>query len=424
MLKLFQSMLSRREISGLPISLLFAGGAKSAFAAKKPRVATVVTEYRRSSHADVIVGRILEGYFYEKRRTPRLEVVSMYTVQVPENDMSRNLAEKHGFTIFPTVREALLMGGDDLAVDGVVFVGEHGNYPWNIKGQKLYPRWYLFKQIIDVFRETGSVVPIFSDKHLSFDWDEAKWMYDQSLELNFPLMAGSSLPLAWRHPELELDIGTPVEKAVVSFAGNKEAYGFHALESLQCMVERRRGNETGIAAVQCLEGAEVWKWTDANQWAKRMLDEAINRCPGRKKGSPRDNVKKPIVFIIEYRDGLQAAVYLLSGHVGAEQTGFAAEVKGKNSLVSAMIKIQFKRPNGNFSPLVYHIEEMILNGKASYPVERTLLTTGTLAALMNSSFYKRRIKAPHLDIAYHAQKESLFIRGPEPEAEKNFGIGP
>ncbi|MBT4483885.1 MAG: hypothetical protein HOC71_09435, partial [Candidatus Latescibacteria bacterium] len=267
MSKFSQTMLSRREILGAPLALTLAGFAEPANAAKRPRVAAVITEYRRNSHADVIIGRMLEGYFYEKRRTPRLEIVSMYTDQVPKNDMSRDMAAKHNIPIYPTIQKALVMDGDNLAVDGVVFIGEHGNYHWNIKDQKLYPRWYLYKQIVDVFKKTGKAVPVFSDKHLSVDWDEAKWMYDQSREMNFPLMAGSSLPLAWRYPKIELEIGTPVEKAVVSFYGGKEAYGFHALESLQCMVERRRGGETGVAAVECLEGADVWKWTDANQWA-------------------------------------------------------------------------------------------------------------------------------------------------------------
>jgi hypothetical protein len=422
MSKFSQTMLSRREILGAPLALTLAGFAEPANAAKRPRVAAVITEYRRNSHADVIIGRMLEGYFYEKRRTPRLEIVSMYTDQVPKNDMSRDMAAKHNIPIYPTIQKALVMDGDNLAVDGVVFIGEHGNYHWNIKDQKLYPRWYLYKQIVDVFKKTGKAVPVFSDKHLSVDWDEAKWMYDQSREMNFPLMAGSSLPLAWRYPKIELEIGTPVEKAVVSFYGGKEAYGFHALESLQCMVERRRGGETGVAAVECLEGADVWKWTDANQWAKRLLDEALKRCPDRKKGSPRDNAKEPIVFIVNYNDGLQAAVYLLNGHV--RQTGFAAKIKGKDTTVSTLIKLQSGRPYGHFSPLVYHAEELIINGKASYPVERTLLTTGTVAALMNSAFYNRRLETPHLNVTYRAQKESLFNRGPEPEADENFGIGP
>ena len=161
----------------------------AAGAAQRKRIAAIITEYRLDSHADVIVGRLLEGYEYNGRhQTPQVEVVSMYTDQVPSNDMSRTMAAKHGVKICPTVRNALV-GDKGLAVQGVVLIGEHGNYPENEKGQKLYPRYELYKQIVDVFGETGHSVPVFCDKHLSYDWQKAKWMYDQSRTLRFPLMA-------------------------------------------------------------------------------------------------------------------------------------------------------------------------------------------------------------------------------------------
>ncbi len=408
--------INRRQLLGMPFALAIAGRAK---AADKPRVATIVTEYRDRSHADVIVGRLLEGYeYYGTFRKPRVNVVSMYIDQVPDNDMSYDLAAKHGFKIFPSVREALLMGGKNLAVDGVVLIGEHGSYHSNIKGQKLYPRWYLYKQIIDAFRRAGSVAPVYVDKHFSVDWDEAKWMYEQSREMNFPFMGGSSLPLAWRIPELELELETPVEKAVAVSFGGKEAYGFHGLETLQCMVERRRGGETGVAGVRCLDGDEVWKWTDANPWADRLMKQCLLRCTESKKSSPRVNVKAPAVFVIDYRNGLQAAMYVLNGQ-GLDSWAFAAEIRGKKEPVSTQFRLQRYTPHNHFSPLVNYIEEMILTGRTSYPVERTLLTTGTLAALIDSSFYKRRIETPHLDIVYRAQKESLYNRGPVPAPKAN-----
>lgn len=177
--------------------------ARLAFAARK-RIAIVTTVYRKNSHADVIAGRLLGGYEFDGVvRKPQVDVVSMYTDQGPDNDMSRGLAAKYGFHIYPTVREALTLGGKNLAVDGVVFVGEHGDYPFNEKGQHLYPRYELYKQIMDVFRESGRSVPVYCDKFFSYDWQKAKWMYDQSHELKFPLMAGSSVPVSWRRPQLE-----------------------------------------------------------------------------------------------------------------------------------------------------------------------------------------------------------------------------
>ncbi|MFC1693603.1 hypothetical protein ACFL1R_08880 [Candidatus Latescibacterota bacterium] len=425
-----QSKFTRRKLLAMPLALPFTGMIREGNAANRKKVAAIITEYRHNSHAEMIVGRMLEGYsYYGKNITPRVEVVSMYTDRVPDNDMSRAKAAQYNVPIYQTVREALTMGSKKLVVDGVVLVGEHGDYHWNLKEQHLYPRWWLYRQIMDVFRETDRAVPVFCDKHFSVDWDEAKWMYDQSHELNFPLMAGSSTPLTWRKPELELDLETPIEKAVVTTYGGKESYGFHALEALQCMVERRRGGETGIAAVQCKEGDAVWKWTDANPWAEQLLNEAMVRCPKVKDGSPRDNVRHPVLFLIEYRDGLKAAVYRLSGHLSWR--GFAASISGKKEPVSTLFWLQNGRPYGYFGGFVHYIEELIINGKPSYPVERTLLTTGTLAALMNSSYYNgrkldegRRIETPLLDITYRAQKESLFNRGAVPVASEDFGIGP
>jgi hypothetical protein len=343
--------------------------------------------------------------------------------------MSREKAREYSVPIYDTVREALLMGNKTLAVDGVVIVGEHGDYHWNLKEQHLYPRWWLYKQVIDVFRATGKSVPVFCDKHFSVDWDEAKWMYDQSRELGFPLMAGSSVPVSWRKPELELALETPIEKAVMTSYGGKEAYGFHALEALQCMIERRKGGETGLSAVHCMEDSSVWEWTDSHPWAESLLNEALSRCPHVKGGSPRINVRHPVLFILEYRDGLQAAVYHLNEHINS--WAFAADIQGKSKPESVLFWLQSGRPYGHFSSLVHYIEELIINNKEPYPVERTLMTTGALAALMNSSYFDgrkiekgRRIETPLLNIHYRAPKKSLFNRGAFPVASEHFGIGP
>jgi len=382
------------------------------WSAARKRVAAVITEYRPDSHADLRIGRVLEGYeFNGMKLKPRLELVSMYTDQVPENDMSRGMAAKHGFKIYPTIAETLTLATGKLAVDGVILIGEHGRYPNNEKGQKLYPRFELYQQVMEVFRKSGRSVPLFFDKHFSYDWQKAKRMYDQHRELGFPMMAGSGQPYAWRRPPLELDLETPLEKAVVYNHGPKESYGFHALEILQCMVERRKGGETGLAAVHCLEGPEVWRWTDQSPWAARLLDAALARSESRKAGSLRDQVKQPIVFLLEYIDGLQAAVFNVQGY--ANDAGFAAAIRGKRDPVSTEFWAQRQRPWSHCSGHVYYMEQILLTGRPPCAVERTLLTTGALAALMDSSYLgNKRLETPHLKIAYRAPKGWLFNRGP------------
>jgi hypothetical protein len=409
-------MISRRRFLQRAAGALAETGAPALLASARPRIAVILTEYTPSSHADVWVTALLEGYDNGQPRTPSLQIVSMYTDQVSVNDMSRAMAAKHGFEIVQTIPEALIMGTGQLAVDGVLLMAEHGKYPVNAKSQILYPRYEFYSQIMDVYRQSRKAVPLFCDKHLSYDWGKAKWMYDQSRALHFALMAGSSIPLTWRQPPLELDLGTPVEKAVVAAFGPKESYGFHALETLQCMVERRSGGETGIAAVQCVEGREVWKWTEHNHWSKHLLNAALERVENRKPKLPQENVSKPILFLVDYLDGLQAAVYLLNGYI--TDWAFAAQIQGRSDFASTKFWSRMKKPWSHATGLTYQMEQLYLTGRAAYPVERTLLTTGVLAALMDSSYQRnRRLETPHLKLSYRARKGSLFNTGRIPPTE-------
>ena len=139
-----------------------------------------------------------------------MDLVSLYVDQFPENDLSRERESRfEHLTIYPTVADALTLGGGGLAVDGVLLIGEHGTYGTNEKGQRLYPRYELFRQIVSVYRTTGKTAPIFNDKHLSWNWEWAREMYDTSREMEFAFMAGSSLPVTWRTPAVDMPLGGP-----------------------------------------------------------------------------------------------------------------------------------------------------------------------------------------------------------------------
>jgi hypothetical protein len=407
-------MMNRRQV----IATGLAASAASQVIAQpaKKKVAAVVTMYtndgRLNTHANVIIGRLLNGYTPNGVFTePRTRLVSMYTDQVPPADLSRGLAEKHGFQIFPTIREALTLGGDDLAVDAVCFVGEHGNYPDNDRGQKMYPRYELVERIVEVFRRTAKSVPVFCDKHLSYSWLKAKEMYDWSRELKFPLMAGSSIPLTVRTPELEIPYGSELESALMLGYGGLDAYGFHTLESLQCMVERRKGGETGIRSVEWLDGPAVWKWRDgAGSWSVPLLKAAFASAPSVKPGRMEDNVKTPAAFLIEYNDGLKAVAYMINGH--ASGWTFAGQVKGSAEPLATHFgqprDSGRSRPLAHFDGLVHCMEEMFVTGKPLYPVERTLLTTCALSILFESRAWKKRIETPELKIAYRTPRDVYF----------------
>ena len=156
------------------------------------------------------LGNALDG----KGDKPPLNLVSVYTDQVPDDDVSRELAGPTGFTNYDRIADALTVGTGRLAVDGVFLVAEHGKYPETDTGQFAYPKRRMFDEIVNVFRESGKVVPVYLDKHLSDNWDDAKWIYDTAREMKIPLMAGSSVPVGWRYPATDLRRGAKVKEIV------------------------------------------------------------------------------------------------------------------------------------------------------------------------------------------------------------------
>lgn len=373
----------------------------------RKKVAAVVTEYRRHSHADMIVGKILEGYGHDGGPGPNLQLISLYVDQFPANDWSRDRAKKYGFKIYDTIEAALTLGGKELAVEGVLSIGEHGKYPKNAKGQILYPRRRFFEEITKTFEKCKKTVPVFNDKHLAAAWEDAKWMYDKARGLFIPFLAGSTVPLMWRRPPMEIPKRSEVSEAVAIGFGPVEGYGFHSLEGLQCMVERRKGYETGVKAVQTLQGEAMWKAMDQGRWSKTLLEAAIKLVPAHAGADYRGITAKDAeacVIFIEYRDGLKAAMPIMNGWMHEGEGGgftFAAQIKGQEKPVSTQFHQQLLDPMGHFIYQLKAIESMLQTGHAPFPIERTLLTTGILDAAMTSLAEKnRRVETPHLAIKY------------------------
>ncbi len=365
------------------------------------KIAAIVTEYRVPAHADVIVGKFIKGFpTDEGLRLPKVEIASLYLDQIPSNDIGVKVAMQNDIPIYPSIPKALCLGGKQLAVDGVLSIGEHGDYAYNEKGQHMHPRKFFFEQICAVIASSGRSVPVFSDKHLSYNWQDAKWMYDRALELNVPFMAGSSVPLFWRDPWLEHEIDSPIEEALMLSFGGLEAYGYHGFEALQAMVERRQGGEKGIAAVQCLEGDAVWKAGDTGIWSRELAQAAVEEG-GTDGGAMEEQCETPAAFLIEYNDGFRATILQLNGFV--REWVYAARVGGRMQTCELNA---WGEPYPSFSYLGLNIQQMFLTGEAQYPVERTLLVTGGLDALMNSRYQGHvRLETPQLDVAYQAPEK-------------------
>jgi hypothetical protein len=383
------------------------------------RIAVIGSIYKYLSHVQHIADRFLVGYPLRGAwHRPDMKIVSLYIDQKPAGDQSQERAKEFGFQVYPTIAEALRCGGQSLAVDGVMSIVEHGDYPRNEKGQILYPRYEFFKQCTDVFEKDGRAVPVYNDKHLSWSFEKAKSMVDASKRLKFPLLAGSFLPVTWRLPNLELPLGCEIEEALMVGNGGSDPMDYHALEAMQCMIERRKGGETGIRSVQMIEGDAVWKAGAEGRWSKELLVSALSRSDtpqgftvtdGRTQdlvgsGELQKLVKTPSAYFIEHRDGLKTTLLMLNGAI--QDFNFAARVKGAG--VKSCQFFLSPVPNVTYSAcLVSKIEEMFETGRAPYPAERTLITSGMLESCLTSKVQKgARLETPHLSVTYQAPKTS------------------
>ncbi len=388
------------------------------------RIAVITTIYRYLSHAQHFADRFLVGYPKEGRwHRPNMKVVSLYVDQKPEGEQSVDRAREFGFSVYPTIAEALRCGGDKLAVDAVLLIGEHGDYPTNEKSQVLYPRYDFFKECVKVFEEDGRAVPIFNDKHLSYSFEKAKEMVDDGHRLGFGVLAGSSLPVTWRLPDVELPLECEIEEALMVGVGGSDPMDYHALEAMQCMVERRKGCETGVAAVQLIDGEGVWQAGEDGRWSLELLEAALSRSDtpcgltdedGRTQdmignGELQRLVQNPSAYFIKYNSGLEATLLMLNGAV--RDYCFAAKLKNEPIPISTQFFLT-PTPNVTYSAcLIAKIEELFETGVAPYPAERTLLVSGTLESCLTSRHQGHvRLETPHLDVQYRAPAESQYAR--------------
>jgi hypothetical protein len=445
------------------------------------RLAILGSTYRHGSNMQTIADRFLVGFPYEGDwHTPNVKVVSVYvderirkatasanefelaltgrTRQRPQrpqtapasskdpkrapderwepmapsseeqgltSDLSPARAQQFGFRLCHNIPEALRCGGDRIAVDAVLTVVEQCNdfpYPTNDKGQVLLPRYDFFEQCAQVFETEKRSVPYFNHKQLSFSFSEAATMVKTAERLKFPLMGGSSMPVTWRLPDVDIPFGARVQEAVMVGVGGLDDADFDALEAMQGMLERRKGGETGVKSVQLLEGDDVWAAQQAGRWSKDLLSSALSRSDtplgltlldGRNQdfvadGSLPQLVKDPAAYCIEYTDGTKGTLLMLNGAI--RDYNISARLAG-----GEMVSTQFFMPPApnqlHSACLAAKIEQMYQTRRSAYPVQRTLLTTGILEACLNSRHrLNQRLETAHLGISYQPPAESQYVR--------------
>jgi hypothetical protein len=406
-------------MTGLTAFTNTASGAVLQRPQRRPRVACLTTYWAApNSHADWIFAKLLDGYWWKGAHTPsQVEVVSVYIDQLEASGLGQKVCKLKNIPIYKTVAEAVTLGGKELAVDGVVIVAEHGVYPTNLKGQWLLPRWWIYQQVMRVFEKSKRSVPVFNDKHFSYSWNEAKWMFDKSRELNFPLTGGSSIPTYYRTPEIELENDTPIKTSIVVGGAADEGALFHCVDVLQAFVERRKGGETGVRSVQCIRGPETWKWTERNPWAADLL-ESVRKKFNLKPGHFQEN-KRPNVCIVEYNDGTKAAVF--SGR-GVGWT-YAGDIEGQAE-PTIVSMLGWPGPYSQYHAANAHehwLIQMMLTRKEPFNAERLLLSTGIVSHNMDSNWENgryspvgRRIETPFMNMTYRPTRGAMFETGERP----------
>jgi hypothetical protein len=417
-------MWTRRAFLATVAGSVAARSVQGAFQPRK-KIAFLGTVVHQHSHAQHFLDRHTLGYSWDGEwQAPRVDVASVFIDQFPERDLGRERIQRHQLRQFPSIAEALTLGGSKLAVDGVVIIGEHGRYPSIEKGQRLYPRYQWFKEVVKVFEESGRSVPVFNDKHLSTTWERCAEMVADSKRLGFAFLAGSSLPVTWRLPAIDMPFDVPLVESVCVGYGGVDSYDFHGLETAQCMSERRQGGEVGIESVHAVRGEKMWQLLAApeREVTRRLMVAALCRSHNLpvEGGYPTDRITfewarqalpDTLAYFIQHQDGFRTTLFLAA----IRDFNYAGLRRDNNEIVSCQMYLPMPTQSATtadfFNPLVRHIETLVLENRAPYPVERTLLTSGMVIGGVDSLHQGQvPVATPAMTVRYQGPKESLFRR--------------
>lgn len=405
----------------------------------RPRFAAVVNEFWSGSHADLIVGRLHDGYEVLWTPTdPLCELASLYVLDPGPTDLGASRTQEWGLGSAGSLAEALSAQGTGVDVDGVVLIAERNPRSgrpeeFDGRGRPKDRRHEMFMQVAAECERSGRRVPVFLDKHLGNSWAEISEIYATSRRLSIPLMAGSSVPVTVRCPPVEIPLGSQVTEVVAVATGSGEPPIFHPLELIQSMIERRAGFETGVASVQFVSGDRFWEaFANGGLWSRELADAAIDAVPhyagGAREYYARYPSSKPHglatsprgreeAVVVDYNDGTRVSVLLLTGFMLRRAVAVRV-AKTAEPLVtwtptgtkltdvpmagaSVATPGQKKPPTWNFDHLANFVDRFLFTGKSPFPIERTVLTSGILEAAMASrQLGGEPVETPHLGIEY------------------------
>jgi hypothetical protein len=379
----------------------------------RPEIAALLTEYGEKSHGNAILSKMLDGLdFPDRTESPRCDVVAMYLMEIVDgstgtgSDIGIRVSDEYGIARYHSVAATLCRGGEELAVDGVLIIGEHGTWPQDRQGRLLYPRRELFDQVVGVFRQAGRSVPVFCDKELSWSWRWALHMWREVRELDIALMAGSSIPWAAFEPDISSFGRAAMEHLVVIGHGMLDRYGIHLLETGQRIVEQRTGGEHGVRRVRCVGDARDVTRVNPGDWPEDVMVTAL-RAAGHQHALADLWNEDCCAIDVEYQDGQRTTIVM----VNPTRDRFSVAYRERNSVAPRVAAYEETSPPPlrHFSAMVKAIEDMFLTGTAPMPPERNLLTTGMLAAAFDSRAADGEwIDTPELRIAYRTNNVPVY----------------
>ncbi|MHB9110467.1 MAG: hypothetical protein ACYDCO_25735 [Armatimonadota bacterium] len=369
--------------------------AAEAPAGEKLPVAGLISSWFPYSHPDLMLGRIVKTYSLDgKGESSRMRLASLYVDRPQQGDFSGKIAAEYNVRLSKGVEDALTLGTGKLAVGGVLIVDVWADYPMSKTGQMIYPHRAMFDEVVKVFRASGKVAPVFIDIYLADNWTDAWHIYSTCKEMGIPLMAGSSVPVGWRKPAAEVKRGAKLKEVVGISYHTTHLYGFHGLEMIQTLAERREGGETGVASVQTLTGQAVWDAAGKEYDPELLADVLARHEPPLTLEGVKQSVKEPVMFIVKYQDGLRAELFTLNNAVQHWAAGWRYADDSKES---TLFWLDEEQSMLHFSVQMQGIERFILTGTPSWPVERTLLTSGMLhAAHVSLTENGRLVETPEM----------------------------
>lgn len=385
---------TRRRFLASAAAMTVGAGAAPAVGVGSPArrpIAVLGTVYRPLSCLYHLAGRFLHGAVRDGRSwLPDHFIQSLWVEQSPENDLSRGICKKFGIQRARSIPDALLRGGK-LAVNGVLIVAEHGNYPRNDRGQVLYPRAAMFRQVVAAFQTAGATAPVFVARQLSHRFEEAVEMVETAAKHAIPLMAGSAFSSIRTTPPRSAVGDSPIGDLLMAGCGPLESFGFDAMEWMHSMLARSFGRCPGIVSVRCRSGSDVWAAGDRGEWAWPLLHEALAHAQSANLGDVRDNVGSiampgmpatpPIGITVEFANGTRGTGLLLNGHL---QENVAALQHQDGRRFSCRIDTSPTPGLHHLNDHVAEIDQFVLRGQSPRPIAADLMCTGALERIMQS----------------------------------------